>query len=155
MSTRHTGPVLEVNDLHVTFASPDGRVQAVRGVDFAVDEGEVLGIVGESGSGKSVSVMATMGLQPRSARIRGSIRYRGQELVGLTEEELRTLRGGRIAMIFQDPMTSLNPVLTVGFQIAEAVEVHKPGTRRDEAMARAAELVTAALGQNVGSSHQG
>ena len=135
------GPVLEVENLHVTFASPDGRVQAVRGVDFAVHEGEVLGIVGESGSGKSVSVLATMGLLPRSARVTGSIRYRGDELVGLSEQEMRYLRGGKIAMIFQDPMTSLNPVLTVGFQIAEAVEVHRPGTKRDEAMARAAELL--------------
>ncbi|MGH9041675.1 MAG: ABC transporter ATP-binding protein [Acidimicrobiia bacterium] len=133
--------VLEVKDLHVSFKTPDGIVQAVRGVDFTVGEGEVLGVVGESGSGKSVSVLATMGLLPRSAKVTGSIRYRGQELVGLSEAELRTLRGGKLAMIFQDPMTSLNPVLTVGFQIAEAVETHRPGTRRDTALAKAAELL--------------
>ncbi|MGH8974024.1 MAG: ABC transporter ATP-binding protein [Acidimicrobiia bacterium] len=133
--------VLEVSDLNVSFNTPDGVVQAVRGVSFSVEEGEVLGIVGESGSGKSVSVLAAMGLLPRSARITGSIRYRGQELLGLTEAELRGLRGGKLAMIFQDPMTSLNPVLTVGFQIAEAVETHRPGTKRDAALAKAAELL--------------
>ena len=133
--------VLEVADLHVSFHTPDGLVQAVRGVDFSVEECEVLGIVGESGSGKSVSVLAIMGLLPRSARITGSIRYRGQELVGLSEPELRSLRGGKLAMIFQDPMTSLNPVLTVGFQIAEAVETHRPGTKRGAALAKAAELL--------------
>jgi oligopeptide/dipeptide ABC transporter ATP-binding protein len=133
--------VLEVCDLHVSFNTPDGVVQAVRGVDFSVEEGEVLGIVGESGSGKSVSVLAAMGLLPRNARVTGSIRYRGQELLGLTEAELQTLRGGKLAMIFQDPMTSLNPVLTVGFQIAEAVETHRPGTRREASMAKAAELL--------------
>ena len=137
------GPVLEVEGLHVTFATPDGAVQAVRGVDYSVGEGEVLGIVGESGSGKSVSVLAVMGLLPRGAKVTGSIRYRGQELVGLSEEEMRHLRGGRIAMIFQDPMTSLNPVLNVGYQIAEAVEVHKPGIRRDDATTRAVELLGA------------
>jgi oligopeptide/dipeptide ABC transporter ATP-binding protein len=136
-----SGPVLEVAGLHVTFASPDGPVQAVRGIDFSVVEGEVLGIVGESGSGKSVSVLATMGLLPRNARVEGSIRYRGEELVGRPEPELRRLRGGKIAMIFQDPMTSLNPVLTVGFQIAEAIEAHRPGTKRQASMARAAELL--------------
>jgi oligopeptide/dipeptide ABC transporter ATP-binding protein len=88
-----------------------------------------------------VSVLATMGLLPRSAKITGSIRYRGQELLGLTEAELRSLRGGKLAMIFQDPMTSLNPVLTVGFQIAEAVETHRPGTKREASMAKAAELL--------------
>jgi oligopeptide/dipeptide ABC transporter ATP-binding protein len=136
-----SAPVLEVAGLHVTFASPDGAVQAVRGLDFSLAEGESLGIVGESGSGKSVSVLAVMGLLPRNARVTGSVRYRGTELLGRPDAELRKLRGGKVAMIFQDPMTSLNPVLTVGFQIAEAVEVHRPGTSRDAAMARAAELL--------------
>jgi glutathione transport system ATP-binding protein len=133
--------VLEVADLHVTFSSPDGAVQAVRGLDFSLAEGECLGIVGESGSGKSVSVLAVMGLLPRNARVTGSVRYRGTELLSRPEAELRKLRGGKVAMIFQDPMTSLNPVLTVGFQIAEAVEVHRPGTKREAALARAAELL--------------
>ncbi len=133
--------VLEVTDLHVSFSTPDGVVQAVRGVSYTVGAGEVLGIVGESGSGKSVSSLAVMGLLPGNATVTGSIRYRGRELLGLPEPERRALRGGKIAMIFQDPMTSLNPVLTVGFQIAEAVEVHRPGVSRDEAMAKAAELL--------------
>jgi len=133
--------VLEVKDLHVTFASPDGPVQAVRGLDLRVSEGESLGIVGESGSGKSVSMLAVMGLLPRNAKITGSVRFRGEELVGRPEAELRRLRGGKLAMIFQDPMTSLNPVLTVGFQIAEAIEAHHPETKRKAGLARAAELL--------------
>ena len=134
-------PVLEVKDLHVTFASPDGAVQAVRGLDLMVSEGESLGIVGESGSGKSVSMLAVMGLLPRNATVTGSVRFRGEELLGRPDPELRRLRGGKLAMIFQDPMTSLNPVLSVGFQIAEAIEAHHPGTDRKAAMARAAELL--------------
>jgi oligopeptide/dipeptide ABC transporter ATP-binding protein len=134
-------PVLEVEDLHVTFASPDGAVQAVRGLNLTLADGEALGIVGESGSGKSVSMLAVMGLLPRTAKITGSIRFRGEELVGRPDAELRKLRGGKLAMIFQDPMTSLNPVLTVGFQIAEAIEIHHPETGRKAAMARAAELL--------------
>ena len=133
--------MLEVKDLHVTFASPDGPVQAVRGLDLSVAEGESLGIVGESGSGKSVSMLAVMGLLPRNAQITGSVRFRGEELLGRPEAELRRLRGGKMAMIFQDPMTSLNPVLTVGFQIAEAIEAHHPETKRKAALARAAELL--------------
>ena len=134
-------PVLEVKDLHVTFASPDGAVQAVRGLDLMVSEGESLGIVGESGSGKSVSMLAVMGLLPRNATVTGSVRFPGEELLGRPDPELRRLRGGKLAMIFQDPMTSLNPVLSVGFQIAEAIEAHHPGTDRKAAMARAAELL--------------
>jgi oligopeptide/dipeptide ABC transporter ATP-binding protein len=134
-------PVLEVDDLHVTFASPDGPVQAVRGLDLSVSEGESLGIVGESGSGKSVSMLAVMGLLPRNAQITGSVRFRGEQLLGRPEPELRRLRGGKLAMIFQDPMTSLNPVLNVGFQIAEAIEAHHPETNRKAALARAAELL--------------
>jgi oligopeptide/dipeptide ABC transporter ATP-binding protein len=133
--------VLEVKDLHVTFASPDGPVQAVRGLDLSVSEGESLGIVGESGSGKSVGMLAVMGLLPRNAKITGSVRFRGEELLGRPEAELRRLRGGKLAMIFQDPMTSLNPVLNVGFQIAEAIEAHHPETKRKAAMGRAAELL--------------
>ena len=134
-------PVLEVTDLSVTFSSPDGPVKAVRGLSFSLSEGESLGIVGESGSGKSVSMLAVMGLLPRNATIKGSIRFRGEELLGRPEPELRRLRGGKMAMIFQDPMTSLNPVLSVGFQIAEAIEAHHPDTDRKAAMGRAAELL--------------
>jgi len=134
-------PLLEVKGLHVTFASPDGPVQAVRGLDLSVSGRESLGIVGESGSGKSVSMLAVMGLLPRNATVTGSVRFRGEEVLGRPEAELRRLRGGKLAMVFQDPMTSLNPVLNVGFQIAEAIEAHHPETKRKAALARAAELL--------------
>jgi peptide/nickel transport system ATP-binding protein len=133
-------PVLEVADLHVTFRTPDGPVQAVRGVDFAVHEEEVLGIVGESGSGKSVTMLAVMGLLPKTATVTGSVRYRGEELLGRSESALRRYRGAKLAMIFQDPMTSLNPVFTVGFQIAEAVRTHAE-VSRETARARAVEML--------------
>jgi oligopeptide/dipeptide ABC transporter ATP-binding protein len=132
--------LLEVEDLTVTFPSEDGPVRAVRGVSYALREGEVLGIVGESGSGKSVTSMAVMGLLPASAKVGGSVRFRGQELIGAPDKRLRTIRGGRIAMVFQDPMTSLNPVYPVGDQIAEAVRAHNDVTAA-EARERAVELL--------------
>jgi oligopeptide/dipeptide ABC transporter ATP-binding protein len=119
-----TTPVLEVEGLTVEFATHDGIVQAVRGVTFNLDPGEVLAIVGESGSGKSVTSLAVMGLLPKTARIGGSVRYKGKELLGLSDKDLTSIRGKEIAMIFQDPMTSLNPVYTVGWQLAEAVRAH-------------------------------
>ena len=134
-------PVLVVEDLTVTFATPDGPVHAVRGVDLTVDEEEVVGIVGESGSGKSVTMMAVMGLLPKTAKVTGSVRFRGQEILGLPEPQLRRYRGAKMAMIFQDPLTSLNPVFTVGDQIAEAIRVHHHETSRKEARAKATELL--------------
>ncbi|HEY4455530.1 MAG TPA: ABC transporter ATP-binding protein [Pseudonocardiaceae bacterium] len=122
MST--TDPVLAVEDLTVRFPTDDGLVQAVRGVSYELQRGEVLGIVGESGSGKSVTSLAVMGLLPKSARVTGSIRYQGQELLGLSEKKMNEIRGRGIAMVFQDPMTSLDPVYTVGDQIAEAITAH-------------------------------
>ncbi|GAA1288914.1 ABC transporter ATP-binding protein [Pseudonocardia aurantiaca] len=116
--------LLEVSDLEVSFPSEDGRVSAVRGISYQVAPGEVLGIVGESGSGKSVSSLAVMGLLPPSAKISGSIRLRGQELLGLSDTELSRIRGRKIAMVFQDPLSALTPVYTVGDQIAEALLVH-------------------------------
>ncbi|GAA1311781.1 ABC transporter ATP-binding protein [Pseudonocardia xinjiangensis] len=116
--------LLEVSDLEVSFPSEDGRVRAVRGISYRVAPGEVLGIVGESGSGKSVSSLAVMGLLPPSAKISGSIRLRGQELLGLSDTELSRIRGRKIAMVFQDPLSALTPVYTVGDQIAEALLVH-------------------------------
>ncbi|WP_028937556.1 ABC transporter ATP-binding protein [Pseudonocardia spinosispora] len=116
--------LLEVEDLSVDFGTDDGVVHAVRNVSFSLESGEVLGIVGESGCGKSVSASAIMGLLPRTATVHGSIRLGGQEMVGRSAKELRTLRGNRVAMIFQDPMTSLNPVLQVGWQLAEAYRAH-------------------------------
>lgn len=120
----HDDLLLEVDDLHVTFPSEDGQVLAVRGVSYEVRRGEVFAIVGESGSGKSVSSMALMGLLPSTARITGSARYLGNELIGIPDRVLRTYRGNRITMIFQDPMTSLNPVYTIGKQLGEIVRAH-------------------------------
>jgi peptide/nickel transport system ATP-binding protein len=132
--------VLEVADLSVGFPTDDGLVQAVRGVSYQLRRGEVLGIVGESGSGKSVTSMAVMGLLPGSARVSGSVRFGARELLGASDSAMTKIRGRRIAMIFQDPMTSLNPVYTVGSQIAEAVRAHHE-VSKDAALKRAAELL--------------
>ncbi len=132
--------LLEVNNLNVRFPTEDGVVHAVRDVSFSVDRGEVLGVVGESGSGKSVTNMAIMGLLPRSTRIDGSILYKGNQLVGLDRKRQAKFRGSEIGMIFQDPMTSLNPVYTVGWQIGEAVRAHSKVSKK-QAHARAVELL--------------
>jgi len=133
-------PALQVEGLEVEFPTKAGTVHAVRGIDFSIAAGEVLGIVGESGSGKSVTALATMGLLPKSANVRGSIRFHGRELLGLKEKQLTDVRGTGIAMIFQDPMTSLNPVYTIGWQIAEAIRAHQD-IGKDAALARAIELL--------------
>src|SRR5579872_2908175 len=132
--------LLTVDNLTVDFPTGDGVVHAVRGVSYRLRPGEVLGIVGESGSGKSVSSMAVMGLLPRTAQIKGSIRFRGEELLGLSDNEMMALRGKKIAMIFQDPMTSLNPVYKIGFQLEEAVLAHND-IPKAEARKRALELL--------------
>ncbi|WP_433268547.1 ABC transporter ATP-binding protein [Actinosynnema sp. CS-041913] len=116
--------LLRVENLSVDFPTDDGVVHAVRDVSFTLGAGEVLGVVGESGSGKSVSSMAIMGLLPKTAQIGGSIKFKGRELVGLTYKQMQPVRGNGVAMIFQDPMTSLNPVYTVGWQLAEAYQAH-------------------------------
>jgi oligopeptide/dipeptide ABC transporter ATP-binding protein len=133
-------PVLEVRDLHVSFPLPTGTVRAVRGISFAVSAGESLAVVGESGSGKSASMLAVLGLLP-GAEVRGSVRYRGTELLGLSPARLREIRGARIAMVFQDPMTSLNPVLTVGHQIAGVLRAHDRRLGKRAAHDRAVELL--------------
>ncbi|MFI5778546.1 dipeptide ABC transporter ATP-binding protein [Nocardia sp. NPDC051570] len=135
-----TAPLLEVSDLHVSFPSEEGRIDAVRGVNYTVADGEVLAIVGESGSGKSVSSLAVMGLLPEQARVRGSIRLRGKELLGMGDRQLSALRGSRISMVFQDPLSALTPVYRIGDQIAEAVLAHRKMSRR-EAWQRAVELL--------------
>jgi oligopeptide/dipeptide ABC transporter ATP-binding protein len=132
--------LLTVQDLHVDFPTDDGPVRAVRGVSYQLRRGEVLGIVGESGSGKSVTSLAVMGLLPKSAIISGSVRFREHELVGLRENDLARYRGNHVAMIFQDPMSSLNPVYTVGWQIAEAIRAHQD-VSKEAANARAVELL--------------
>jgi peptide/nickel transport system ATP-binding protein len=134
------GPVLEVRGLAVSFPGETGRVHAVRGLDYRVGAGEVLGIVGESGSGKSVSSLAVMGLLPPQAKVSGSIRFRDRELLGLSDPELSRIRGRRIAMVFQDPLSALTPVYTVGDQIAEALLTHTRISRAAAAR-RAVELL--------------
>lgn len=119
--------LLTVNDLHVHFHTDEGVVRAVNGLSFAVSRGETLGLVGESGSGKSVSCLAVMGLLPAPKAVipQGQIEFSGQQILGISEAKMRQLRGNRMTMIFQDPMTSLNPFLTVGRQLTEVLEVHK------------------------------
>jgi peptide/nickel transport system ATP-binding protein len=133
--------VLEIRDLNVTFRTEDGPVYAVRGIDLDVAAGEVLGIVGESGSGKSVTMLATLGLLPRTAIVTGSAKFRGEELIGRKPKELQHIRGARIAMIFQDPLTALNPVHKVGKQITEAIRAHRTDMNEHEAEERAIELL--------------
>ncbi|MFD9264712.1 ABC transporter ATP-binding protein [Streptomyces goshikiensis] len=132
-------PLLQVRDLRVTFTTPRGSVRAVDSMGFTVEAGRTLGIVGESGSGKSVTSLAVMGLH-RGAEIGGSIALAGRELTGLTERELSRLRGRKMAMIFQDPLSSLHPYYTVGEQIAEHVRVHF-GARRAAARRRAVDML--------------
>ncbi|CAM2974647.1 dipeptide ABC transporter ATP-binding protein [Skermania piniformis] len=134
-----TVPLLDVADLRVDFPSEEGRVSAVRGIDCTVASGEVLALVGESGSGKSVTAAAVLGLLPDHARVRGSIRLRGTELLSLGDRELSRLRGTTMSMVFQDPLSALTPVYRVGDQIAEALRVH--GASRSDAAARAVQLL--------------
>src|SRR3954471_5200728 len=140
-SARSNAPVLEIENLEVTFSTEEGFVQAVRGIDLQVYEHEVLGVVGESGSGKSVTMLAAMGLLPNTALISGSAKFRGRELLGAGAQSARSLRGGKMAMIFQDPLTALNPVHRVGAQIGEAVEAHHPDMSRKAVDDRAIELL--------------
>ena len=133
-------PVLSVRRLHVEFPTDQGAVKAVDGVSFDVEPNEVLGIVGESGSGKTVSALSILGLLPKRARIRGEILFDGRDLLTLRERDLQSVRGARIAIIFQDALASLNPVFTIGRQVAEAVRVHH-NVSPSEAGERAVELL--------------
>jgi oligopeptide transport system ATP-binding protein len=135
-------PLLEVNGLKTQFFTQDGVVKAVDGISFYVNEGETLGIVGESGCGKSVSVLSVMRLipQPPGKIVDGEVIFDSENLLTMSDNDIRHVRGNKIAMIFQDPMTSLNPVLTVGRQIGEALELHM-GMNKEEARKRSAELL--------------
>jgi peptide/nickel transport system ATP-binding protein/oligopeptide transport system ATP-binding protein len=133
--------LLDVNNLSVSFATEDGVVRAVDGVSFSLDRGQVLGIVGESGSGKSVTAMTVMGLtRDVNARFGGEVIYEGRNLLEISDTEMQNYRGNEIGMIFQDPMTSLNPVYRIGEQIAEAIQAHEPVDKRT-AHRRAVELL--------------
>ncbi len=134
-------PLLTVEDLHVRFGTERGLVHAVNGVSFDIAPGETLGIVGESGCGKSVTSLAILGILSRNARVtNGRALFGDRDLLAMNDEQLRSIRGREIAMIFQDPMTSLNPVLTIGRQIREALETHF-GMGREQADKRATELL--------------
>jgi peptide/nickel transport system ATP-binding protein len=136
------GRLLEVQDLRVSFRTEDGVVQAVDGVSFGIDSGEVVAIVGESGSGKSVTAMTLMGLtRGPNTRFEGRALFTGEDLVTASEDELRAVRGAQIAMVFQDPMSSLDPVYRVGDQIVEQIRVHNKNISKAQALDRAAELM--------------
>jgi oligopeptide/dipeptide ABC transporter ATP-binding protein len=135
-----TEKVLEIRDLHVTFETPSGPLEAVRGVDLDVSAGELLGVVGESGSGKSVTFLATMGLLPVRARVTGSVLLAGEQLIGAPLKQMRSVRGRLLSMIFQDPLSALNPVHRIGDQISEMLRSHQDISSR-EAAKRAVELL--------------
>ena len=133
--------LLEIKDEHLSFFTPAGEVKALNGVSFSMDEGEVLGIVGESGSGKSVTAYSVMGLTAHPGKlVSGSIRFNGHDIDKMSEKELRKIRGNEVSMIFQDPMTSLNPVYTIGNQIEEVILRHTD-LDKNQAKARAKELL--------------
>ena len=133
--------LLEVNDLHTSFFTPAGEVKAVNGVSFNLDRGKVLGIVGESGSGKSVTAYSIMQILEKTGKIvSGSIKVDGKELVGISEKEMKNVRGNKISIIFQDPMTSLNPTYTIGHQLMEAILLHT-NRNKHQAYDRAVEML--------------
>ncbi|MGH8457044.1 MAG: ABC transporter ATP-binding protein [Stenotrophobium sp.] len=134
--------LLEVENLNVSFTTPDGVVRAVNGLSFVLGQGETLGVAGESGSGKSQTAMAVMGLLARNAKVSGSIRFDGRELLGLTAAQMNAIRGCDIGMIFQDPMTSLNPYLRIGPQMAEVLVQHR-GMGMDAALAASVQMLEA------------
>ncbi len=136
-----TRTILELRDLHTHFHTPDGVVKAVDGVTYSLSEGETLGVVGESGCGKSVTALSILRLIPEPpGRINGGIIFEGQDLLKMKQKDLRKIRGNAISMIFQEPMTSLNPVFTIGFQIAEAVMLHQ-GMNKKDALDKSAEML--------------
>ncbi|KXF75361.1 microcin ABC transporter ATP-binding protein [Paramesorhizobium deserti] len=138
--TQPSETILAVRDLKVQFSTPDGVVEAVKGIDLDVRAGETLAVVGESGSGKSQTMMGIMGLLARNGGVTGSARYRGKELIGLSPKALNEVRGSKITMIFQEPMTSLDPLYTIGRQIAEPIVHHRGGSFK-QARARVLELL--------------
>ena len=143
MSEKKSEHLLEVDDLHVSFFTPAGEVKAVGGITYTLDEDEVMGIVGESGSGKSVEAYSIMGLlQSPGKVIAGSITFEGEDVLAKDKKEMTAFRGNRAAMIFQNPMTSLNPVYTIGNQLIEALKAHDKEIPKEEAAKRAMEMLT-------------
>ena len=140
MATNNPMPLLEVDNLHIGLQTQRGPAQAVRGVSFSLERGQTLGIVGESGCGKSITVMSLMGLLPATAKVTGSIRLDGQELIGQPESAMCRIRGNRIGMIFQEPMTALNPVHTIARQVGEPLRLHR-GLTAKQARAEALNLL--------------
>src|SRR5215467_1499119 len=132
--------LLQVDDLHVSFRTDDGIVEAVRGVSFDIDPGQTLGIVGESGSGKSVATQTIMGLT-RGARVSGQALFEGRDLLTMKPEDLQQVRGVKIGMIFQDPLSSLHPFYKVGWQIVEMIRLHERTISKEQARARAIDLL--------------
>ena len=133
--------MLEVRDLHTSFFTPAGEVKAVNGISFNLDQGKVLGIVGESGSGKSVTAYSIMQILEKTGKIiSGSIKFNGEELVGAGEKAMKHIRGNKISIIFQDPMTSLNPTYTIGHQLMEAILLHTNRNKK-QAYDRAVEML--------------
>src|SRR2546423_3444601 len=135
--------LLSIRDLAVEFKTDDGIVHAVDGITYDVFPGETLGIVGESGSGKSVSTLALLGLipQPPGRIVSGTAMFKGKDLLKLKKRELRAFRGEEVAMVFQDPMTSLNPVLKIGYQLSEAIKTHYPKQSDDKIKQRVIDLL--------------
>jgi peptide/nickel transport system ATP-binding protein len=134
-------PLLEISDLTVTIGTGLQALEAVRGIDLTLRRGETLGVVGESGAGKSLSMLSVTSLLPKGARVGGSVRLKGTELVGLSNRRLRKIRGSEVGVVFQDPMTSLNPMYSVGRQVGEAIKIHQPGLSRKEIAAAAIDLL--------------
>ena len=132
--------MLEIDNLTLEFETPAGRVHALDNVGLSVDRGECVALVGESGSGKSIAMMAFLQLLPRGARISGSARFNGEELIGMAPSRIRQIRGKNIGCIFQDPLSAFNPVLTIGSQIAEAIRLHDRSVSRREALKEAERL---------------
>lgn len=134
-------PLLEIKGLRASFRGSNGYAEAVRGIDLTLQPGKVLGIVGESGSGKSVSMMALLQLLPAGSLVTGSAKFGGRELVGMAPGDIRRIRGKQIGVIFQDPLTAFNPVLTIGEQIAEAIRLHDASVSRKQGLERAEHLL--------------
>lgn len=144
MSAGMTAPLLEIKDLDIFFARAKGGVKVVNKLAFSIQRGSIFGLAGESGSGKSLTALSIMGILPNGARAEGSIEFKGSGILGLPSEKMRSIRGKEISMVFQEPMTSLNPVLKIGYQVKEALLAHLPISKK-EAQTRAVQLLRSVM----------